>query len=179
MLLIKNAKYKNITVLVTIFIIGMLIVVCYKYSQPSEIDYTYQGIKYQIGNLNSDIPLNIKIKGAYKKGYWGNPDLFEGQIIIDGKTLYGVNGDGSGSNKYAFNNEKMSSIQGDGFKGIIYNNNKMKEILIEVNELDSKGNERFSYLNGWLISAPCQNRKQAIYISNKIIQAIHKEVLIK
>lgn len=179
MVLIRNAKYRNIIVFVTIFIIGMLIVVYYKYSQPREIDYTYQGIKYQIGNLSSEIPVKIEIKGVYKKGFWGNPDLFDGEIIVDGKTLYGVGAFRSRNNIYSFSNEKMSLIQGDDFRGGIYDNDNMKDILIEVHELDSAGIETFSYNNGWLISAPCQNRKQAVYISNKIIQKIHKELLIK
>lgn len=149
------------------------------YTRPIDIQYRYSGIKYQAGNLKGSEPIGIEIKGKYERRWFGKPELFEGQIIIDGKALYGVNGDGSGSNKYAFNNKKMGSIQGDGFKGSIYNKDNMKEILIEIHEIDSKGSESFNYKNGWLISAPCSSRKEAVEISNMMIQKSHKDVVIK
>lgn len=149
------------------------------YTRPIDIHYRYSGIKYQAGNLQGSEPISFEIKGKYERKWFEKPELFEGQIIIDCKALYGVNGDGSESNKYAFNNEKMGSIQGDGFKGSIYNNDNMKEILIEIHEIDSKGSESFSYKNGWLISAPCNSRKEAVEISNMMIQKFYKDVVIK
>lgn len=176
----KVIKYisTNIKTIIAIcFILALVVFYCYKYNQTYVIQYNYDGIKYQANNLNSGMPLQIEIDGVYKKGYFDNPDIFEGKIIINGETCYGQYG--HRSYEYAFNKYKMSQIESDSFTGSIFIDDMFKEITIEIHEFDIKGLESFSYRNGWLISAPSVNREQAVYISNKLIQKLHKEVNIK
>jgi hypothetical protein len=173
----KFVKYisTNIKTIVAIcFILALVVFYCYKYNQTYVIQYNYDGIKYQANNLNSGIPLQIEIDGVYKKGYFGNPDTFEGKIIIDGELYYSQYR--HRSNEYAFNKYKMSQIESDNFEGHFFIDDMFKEITIEIHEPESLGKVRFSYLDGWLISAPSKNRAQAVYISNKLIQKQHKFV---
>jgi hypothetical protein len=175
-----NYIYTNIRALLVICIIVCLVLFgIYKFNQSYKIHYTYHGIKFQSYDLNYAKSLNIEINGIYKKGYFSQSDLFDGQIIIDGDMCYGILGDGTRSNKYAFNKEKVSIIESDNFKGSIFIGDMMREITIEINEPNITGGASFSYMNGWIISAPCENREQAVYISNKLVQNIYKDVLIK
>jgi hypothetical protein len=173
-----NYIFTNIKTLITIcFILALVVFGSYKYNQTYVIKYTYDGIKYQSNNLNSGIPMSIEVDGVYKKGYFGNPDIFEGSIVLGGELCYGQYR--HRSHEYAFNNYKMSQIESDNFKGSFFINDMFKEITITLHEIESTGNESFSYNDGWLISAPSENREQAVNISNKLIQKLHKDVNIK
>jgi hypothetical protein len=149
----------------------------YKYNQTYVIKYTYDGIKHQANNLNSGIPLSIEVDGVYKKGYFGNADTFDGKIIIDGELCYSQYR--YKSHEYGFNNYNMSQIESDSFTGSLFIADMFNEISIEIHETGINGMESFSYMNGWLISAPSENREKAANISNKLIQKLHKDIIIK
>lgn len=170
--------FTNIKAIITICIVLALVIFsCFKYNQTYEIKYSYDGIKYQANNLNSGIPLSIEVDGVYKKGYFGNGDTFIGKIIIDGELYYAQYR--YKSHEYGFNNNNMSQIEADGFKGSFYIGDMFNEITIEIHETDINGLESFSYMNGWLISAPSENRSQAVYISNKLIEKQQKFIYMK
>lgn len=175
--IIKYISTNIKTIIAICFILALVVFYCYKYNQTYIIQYNYDGIKYQSNNLNSGMPLSIEVNGVYKKGYFGNPDIFEGKIIIDGELCYGQYQ--HRSYKYAFNKYKMSQIENDNFKGHFFIGDMFKEVTIEIHETESPGVVKFSYMNGWLISAPSENRDQAVKISNKLIQKLHKDVNIK
>jgi hypothetical protein len=176
----KVATYIFTTIkilIVVCIILALLVFINYKYNQTYAIKYTYDGIKYQANNLNSGIPLSIEVDGVYKKGYFGNPDIFVGKIIVDGELCYAQYR--YKSHEYGFNNYNMSQIESDKFEGHFFIGDMFKEITIEIHEPVSLGKARFSYLEGWLISAPAENRAQAVYISNRLIQKQHKDLIIK
>lgn len=167
------------TIIVICFLAFLVIFSSYKYNQIYVIQYTYDGIKYQANNLNSGVPLSIEVNGVYKKGYFGNLDKFEGKIIIDGELCYVPDGDRSRGYEYSFNKYKMSPIASDNFKGFFFIGDMFKEISVEIDEPENTGGDKFSYRYSWLISAPSENREQAVQISNKLIQKLHKDVNIK
>jgi hypothetical protein len=175
----KNALLSDYGILSMLIVVVCLSSWLYMlYIRPIDIKYKYSGMRYQAGNLQSAEPVSIEIKGKYERRWFDKPELFEGQIIIDGEICYAIDGGGNKSNKYAFSKEKMSYIESDNFKGFIYNNQIMKEITISLLK-QSYSEETFIFRNGWFISAPSNNRKEAVEISNKLIQKLHKDVLIK
>lgn len=165
------------TIIVLCFLLFLAIYSTYKYNQTYEIQYSYEGIKYQANNLNSGTPVSIEIDGVYKKGYFGNADTFTGNILIDGALCYSQYR--HKSHEYAFNNYNMGLIEAEGFKGDLFIGDMFNEITIELHEIDTKGLESFSYMNGWLISALSSNREQATQISNRLIQRLHKDIIIE
>jgi hypothetical protein len=173
-----NYLFTSIKIVIAVsFILALLAFVNYKYNQTYVIKYTYDGIKYQANNLNSGIPLSIEVDGIYKKGHFGNADTFNGKITIDGELCYAQYR--YKSHEYGFNKYNMSQIESDRFTGSLFIGDMFKEITIEIHETSINGLESFSYMNGWLISAPSENREKAVNISNKLIQKLHKDVIIK
>ncbi|NMA49978.1 MAG: hypothetical protein GX947_09505 [Tissierellia bacterium] len=149
------------------------------YTKPivTDIEYSYNGIKYQVGNLDYEEPINLEINGVYTKVRSSGEVLFKGDIIINGVKSIGYGNDG---NEYAFNNESNHNvIKWDDFTGDVFISDKFKELSIDILRANGKEGYSFSYNDGWIISAPCNSRDEAVEISNKLIQKLHKDVLIK
>lgn len=170
---VRSDKGLMIILLVILFLASW---VYNSYTQPKDIEYSYNGIKYQAGNLEIAEPINVEVKGVYKKDYFGGTDMFTGDIIIDGELYYGVYRDGNISNKYSFSKYYIGSIENKQFKRIIYISDMFRELTIETIEADENGGGFFSYTNSWLISAPSNTRGGAIAISNNLIQKLHKNI---
>jgi hypothetical protein len=62
---------------------------------------------------------------------------------------------------------------------MIYISDKFDKLTIEILESKQNGGYSFSYRNGWLISAPCNSRKEAIEISNALLKRLYKGVVIE
>lgn len=120
-----NCIFNNIKKYIVIAILAIITIVwIYKYNYKYHINYTYDAIKYQSNNINSEIPIKIVVKGVYRKEHGSKDYIFKGDIIVD-------------------------------------------------------GGKHFSYNDGWLISAPCNTRCGAVTISNKLIQKLHKGIVIE
>lgn len=171
-------KNKYFFVLILI-VIGLLLITLRYYSKEYTINNSYNGIKYQSNGIDKSINVKIEISGEYLKGFLGRTDMFKGKIIINGENCFAISGDGSRSDKYEFNKEKMSYIETDSFEGFIFVEDYMRNITITIDKIKDIDNEIYSFNNGWLISAPCKSRDEAVNISNKLIQKLHNDVLIK
>ncbi len=165
-------------IVITVLIIFMVIYV-YNYNQTynigHEINYTFDGIRYQANNINTGSPVKITINGVYEKEYGSKYYIFEGDITIDGEVCSFV----SGNNIYPFNEDNLSSLKSNSINGNFFISDKMEEITIMLSTPTQDGGSRFSYKDGWLISAPCKSRSEAVEISNKLIQQKYKNINIK
>ncbi len=163
-----------LTILIVLIILSGYLYYIYMTPIIIDIEHTYKGIRYQANNLEYSAPIELKVKGTYKKSYFKSPTIFEGDIIIDGIIYHPSFGE-----YYSFNEYMMTNIVGDDFMGFIFISDEFKEITIEVLEKDSPNTRSFSFENGWLISAPAENREEAVRISNRLIQKLHKNVILK
>lgn len=165
-----------------IFVITVILIIiyAYKYNQnynlEYKIDYTHDAIKYQLNNINLETPLEIIIKGIYKKDHSTNHYIFKGDIIIDDEYFHGSGTDG---NTYAFSKYNHTEIESESFRGTLFMNDMMSEITIQILEANNNGGYTFRDTDGWLISAPCNTRSEAISISNKLIRKLYKDINIK
>jgi hypothetical protein len=142
------------------------------YTSPKDIQYKYNGIKYQAGNLQSAEPINIEIKGKFKKELFDIYGEFNGAITVGEKIFT--------DSSIAFNKDKMGSIDtGKGQYGMIFIENMFEKLTIEIHEPDGNGGYRWNGINGWMISAPCSDRKEAVQVSNILLQKSHKGLKIK
>ena len=138
------------------------------YDQSRDVEYKYNGIKYLAGNLQSAEPINIEIKGKYVK-----------QLFVENVDFYGTIKVGENAYNYnpiTFNKYKMGSLEP---YGMIYISDGFEKLTIEILEPNQYGGRSFSYRNGWLISAPCNDRKEAVEVSNALIQRLYKGLVIE
>lgn len=63
--------------------------------------------------------------------------------------------------------------------GMIFIGGMFEKLTIEIDEPDGSGGYSWSGKNGWMISAPCNNRAEAVEVSNMLIQKLHKDLVIK
>jgi hypothetical protein len=138
------------------------------YNEPSYIELKYNGIKYQAGNMQSAEPINIEIKGKYVKQLFIKDVEFYGTIKV-GEKAYTYN-------PIAFNRDKMGSLEP---LGMIFITDKFEKLTIELPEPNQHGGRTWSWQNGWLISAPCTDRKGAVEISNLLEERLFKGLVIK
>lgn len=170
-------KNKNEIELLAAFglVIIIIVIASFNYNRSYNIQYSSDGIKYQSNNLNEVKPIKVEVRGVFLKNEFGTQTSFEGDIIVDGINSYGA----GHSNIFAFSRQMMSFIENEKFEGFIFASDKMEEITITLDRTDSSKEEGYSFFNGWLISTPCKNREQAVDISNKLIQKLHRDVQIK
>lgn len=149
-------------------------------TRPKEIQYKYNGIKYQIGNLQSEEPVSVEIKGKYKRNWIQKTELFQGQIKVNGELCYVGHDPEDIKNTYVFKKMNISGIESSSFDGLLFISEMMREITIGIFETENpQGVSTLSFKNGWLISAPCNSRAEAVDISNRLIQRFHKNEVIK
>ena len=145
------------------------------YMAPLEIHYKYSGLKYKNGDPSVVVPITIDIDGSYTRGLFNKEDEFKGKIIIADKEL------NCEKKPIKFNKYKMASLDSGTISnsehfGMIYIGDMFKRLTIDIHEL---GENQVYYPSGWLISAPCEKRDQAVEISNSLVQRMSKGLLIK
>ena len=142
------------------------------YTRPIDIQYRYSGIKYHIGDLQSAEPINIEIKGKFVKELFGNYGEFDGTIKVGEKIF--------ADRPIGFNKYKMGSlVSSEGQYGMIFIGGMFKKLTIEIDEPNKYGGYSWNWKNGWMISAPCSNRTEAIKISNELIQKLNKGLVVR
>lgn len=161
----KRILIKGLIILISI---TLFMIYVYRYNKEYNYGYkiyhNYEGIKYQSNKMDSAVPVNIIIDGIYKKKYGSKDYMFQGDIIINGEPSHS-----SGQNEFVFNEYNMSSLENDSFRGMFYISGMMQEITIKIFEPNDMGGHSFSHGDGWLISAPSNNREEAVKLSIKLI----------
>lgn len=131
------------------------------------IDYKYTGVKYQTGNISYEEPVNIEIKGKYIINLFSRMDEFHGEIIVEDKNF-----DYSNFTQDVYNYKKIPLIFKTGSKAIygdVFYSSVFEQITIPIREQEGSKKYSWSSTDGWLISAPCKDRKQAVELSNKLV----------
>ena len=135
------------------------------YTSPIDIQHKYNGIKYQSGYLQSEEQINIEVRGKYVKDIFGKFVDFDGNINVGDKIFTGP---------LRFNKYRMTSLESNGkFYGMMFINDMFQNLTIEILEPNQNGGHSWSGENGRMISAPCNDRKEAVKISNMLIQKLH------
>jgi len=136
------------------------------YTAPKNLHYMYDGVKYHEENLELAEPIKIEVDGKYKSGLFGYNDEFVGKIKI-GEKVFAFSDYPLKFNKYKMGvlDTNRSSI--DDFYGMIFISSMFKEMTIEIHEYKGDG----TYCaNKWIISAPCENAKEAVELSQRLIR---------
>ncbi|SHI07402.1 hypothetical protein [Clostridium grantii] len=168
----------DMKVLLSIIVILFIGSWTYMYlSKPYYVDTVYGGIRYQASNMDFQENIDIEIKGEYIQGLFGQPDKFSGKILIRDKEL------DYSDPPIPFQLNNMAVLPfgqiNNGISGVIYIDENLNKVTIEIAELNEQGNSSFHYDNGWLISAPSDTREEAVRVSNELIQKMYQDLVVR
>ncbi|MCC5910934.1 MAG: hypothetical protein JJT76_10915 [Clostridiaceae bacterium] len=149
--------------LVLIWSIVFLLVLMYISHTTQQISYDYQGIRYQAGSHEIVEPANVKVNGRYVTTLFGKPKKFNGTIVIDNHTF------DYSTHPLKFNKSNFAFLYLNRHYGNLYISNNFQSLTVQVYEKNQQGGS-WSSNGGWLISAPANNRKEAVKVSNKLFQ---------
>lgn len=162
-------KYKKL-IIITFIITFIFLIIFYCY--PRKLYSECSGIIYRLGDSNYSDDIKINLDGYYSKGLFTG-DIFEGAITIGEKKLTKIN--------MKFDKFKRGHLFcydeniGEYISyGDLFSNNRMKDFTIIVIEKDgkSKGSGSWTGKDGLMISAPANNRDEALEISNKLMKDV-------
>ncbi len=141
------------------------------YTTPRNMQSTYEGIKYQNGNAEKAEAITIQVNGEYKRSLMGREDIFKG-IIIMGSESFDFS-----QHPLILNRNTIMALNDDQsvHYGMLFAENRFNKFTIEIHEHEGNG---IYQSNGWYISGPCNNRIQAVEISNMLMKKIYKKPII-
>ena len=144
---------------------------------PREFIKDFNGVKYQLGPDNKTYSESVKISfnGVFKKCYFGLlDDRFIGYITIDGTDIkedeefnlsFGEEKEAILAHTYFVKSEKAMLTSS---YGRLHIDEGFEEFTIEL-YTGEPNNKRFNSFDGFMISAPAENRDEALLISKKLV----------
>lgn len=144
------------------------------YRTPKLVKIEYQGIYYQLGNPEMTEEIPVVFDGYLTRGLWLE-DSFQGMITIGEATLNKVDirlpKDGPSVILYYDDATKDYVTY-----GALYTKDIKKSFTIIVHQYDKEtDSDSWSSADGYMISAPAQDRTEALELSNQLM----KDVLVK
>lgn len=161
--------FKRLGLIFAVILITFLVL--YNVPWRYKIDTTIKGVQSRIGDENYVEDVSIIVKGVYKQ-FLFKEDIFDGNISVDKYdfTAYGSN------TPFYFNNSfsvliYTRALNGSPINkalGSIISQPDFKQLLITVYEPIESDSKGWSADNGLFISAPAENRDQAIIIAKTL-----------
>lgn len=159
-------------------VITFLIAGYFYYTFPQKVNLTYNGIKYKLGDLQEQQEqIKITINGYYYNKLFSK-DFFKGSISIDNE---GYPSDESYPRLKLLVGEQLQMIsyldwEGDGTYhtyGQTFIGENLDGLTICVQNEQNGWNSE----DGFMVSAPAENRVEALEISNKLMNSVLKKKL--
>ena len=151
-------------------LIPLLLGVVYLYYRtPKLVRIEHRGIYYQLGNPDMAEEISLIFDGNLTRGLWLE-DAFEGTIIIGDKVLKQVN------MRLPKNSQSPIVHLDDGTKdyvtyGSLYSKDIKKDLTISVFQYDKvTDSDGWSSADGYMISAPAKDRKEALELSKQLME---------
>ncbi len=147
----------------------LLGVIYFWYRVPWEFHKEFEGIYYKLGDPYFSEKVTIRFDGYLQRGVW-QEDVFDGKLQIGVKEMHvilHIPEDGPTALMYQFN-----SIL--GMYGFLYTKDIKKgfTILVFENDDTEANNSSQSARDWYMISAPADNRSEAMELSKKFADPI-------
>lgn len=145
------------------------------YIFPRKASLTYYGIKYKADNSQHQEQVKIEMTGFYSNRLF-TKDYFEGSISIDNESYPPKGSNYPGLRLIVCKDLQILSYRDfDGDKAIhtygeIFLGKSLKELTILLQDGHSSRNSK----DGYIISAPANNRAEAVKITNELMNSILK-----
>ena len=149
-----------------VIILSALVFYIY-YSLPQKFQSEINGFEYRLDDKNYKNEVSISIEGWYTRKLFSS-DSYQGSMIIGDTKLtqldFYITKDGE-----VLMGEKEKTLEYESF-GTIYSTGKFEEFTICVYEKDENGGGTWNSEDGFMISAPSENREIALALSNKLMK---------
>ena len=149
----------------------LLIVLFIVYFLPRKLNKVYNGVRYRLGNSEEVEDVELSIDGYLSKGLFKG-DKFEGTITIGDEKLskLDMRFDKRGTTVLFYYDDSSGDYAA---YGTIFTNDLKKEFTITILEKDNQeGQKLWSGKDGLMISAPANNREEALALSNKLMDEV-------
>ncbi len=161
---------KKISLLVGVLII---LVVAGIYGYPRHVTKTYDGIRYRLGDSESEEPIIISIDGYYNRNLISE-DRFVGDLVVDGEKLEDIDvyfeKSGQGHIRY-YKNVSDSDFQFYSY-GNLFMDDKSNELTIALFKEDGQDSStsHWNSRDGLMVAAPATTREEALVISSQLME---------
>jgi len=146
---------------------------CIYYSCPRNININYNGVKYQTGNQDTYENVKVNVEGKLRKKLFSGKAEFNGKIILNDKqfdySAFPLDLDNKGSGILEYKKSDDPIIYGS-----IVISGSFENMAVMIYE-----NGGWSSKDGWVISAPCNNREEAAAASNLLFKRLNPGLNIK
>lgn len=151
----------------------ILIVACvsYSYLRKIDINVAYNGILYRLGDSSYSEKIKVSINGNLTKVLF-KEDNFQGKIIINNTEMskLDINFDKLGRGIIYYYDEIYGEYRTYGT--LITSNIKENFTICVLEEnKEIKGTASWSSRDGLMVSAPAENRVEALKISNELMKS--------
>ncbi|SDK11051.1 hypothetical protein [Natronincola ferrireducens] len=165
-------KYRIGVNLGLIWLVLIIAVVGHSSYTTHKVEIVNDGIMYQAGNNQISIPVGIEIQGKYFTTFGGKPKRFEGQIIVDDDVFpYTIH--------FHSNMGVLLTTYGSTY-GDLHVSDEFDSFTITISKLREDARSKgWSSSDGWIISAPAVNRKEAVTLSNKLLSKYYRNIEIE
>lgn len=170
-------RKKGIIILLTLICLTIYFV---WYTLPKEINQSFDGILYGLGEKKNSVngKVKISVQGKMRNKIF-NQVRFKGTIDIKGEVPPFVKIDKK-EIEIVFNDDYNGLIILNDYSnwldfttyGTLYESDDFSKLTILVFEKESKGSNGWSAGDGVMISAPAKSREEALSISNHLMKKI-------
>jgi hypothetical protein len=175
--ILEKVNNKKIILFSVVFVMLLGIGFCIVYAYPRNINCSYDGIKYQAGSNENVESVKVYVEGKLRKRLFNKGNEFSGKVIMDDihfdYLVSSLKFDNKGLGLLEYRQSSNMNLYGNMLISGMF-----KNITIQIFEKDNGGNS-WDSTAGWLISAPCNNREEAVVVSNVLIKRLNKEAIIK
>lgn len=171
---------KKIIMIVAGLCLVLIIAFVLYYIYPKKINHDVVGIKYQLGADHQDFAklVTIQVKGTLQNSLTGTK-TFKGTIGIEGEDI--PTPEEQKQLAITFDNRNLGILMHPNppnYKppylsfGAIYINDDFSQFSINISVKDelNPGYRHWNSGDGFIISAPAQNRSQALKVSNEVMK---------
>ncbi|WP_134340038.1 hypothetical protein [Filobacillus milosensis] len=156
----------SLSVVSAVFIVGFISYSIW-YTTPRDVNQTIEGIQFQLGEESVEKPVTIKINGELSRSLSGG-GIYGGKFVITGEDVQIPSEDSGVTIDYR--GQKNGILLYRNYQpgrhetvGTIVVNNQFEEIAIMLYNHGSWSSE-----DGQIISAPANNRKEALELAREL-----------
>ena len=139
------------------------------YRTPKLVKVEYQGIYYQLGNQNTEEEIPVIFDGYLTRGLWLE-DSFQGTITVGEEILNKVD------IRLPKDSPSVIIYYDEATKdyvsyGSLYTRDIKKSLTINIFQYDkSTDSDGWSSADGYMLSAPAEDRREALELSNQLMK---------
>ncbi|WP_055666211.1 hypothetical protein [Desnuesiella massiliensis] len=162
-----------------VYIIIALLLLCTLYLYPRKFNNSYNAIIYRLGDKSHSENIQINIEGWISNRFFRSPS-FKGTIFIGEKKLSDINMKFDKNNKadIFYFDEASGEYRSYGF---IVAKNIRKQFTVGISEAKNPDDsaKHWSSKDGLMLSAPANNRDEALEISKNLMKPLINSSILK